>query len=280
MRHKEEIYEGVHQSIITQELFDQVQSIFRANRKDHALGKKSRNPSLLTGMIIDPDGKPMTPAHATKGSKRYRYYVTRSSPGDRSTKWRMPAGEIERLVVDAVAQNLECAGAIGNETAQKLSDHLDNRREIVSALPNLSIKKQREILMELQARVQIKAETVELVFLPADQDNPTSISIDAKLVSKGSDLKLAIPPGIGKSKREPDPVLLRLVAHAFAAQDLLVREEPSAMISKYSQRHIQQLARISYLAPDIVSAIVNGTQPVDLTGRKILRIGNVPLGFN
>jgi hypothetical protein len=79
------------------------------------------------------------------------------------------------------------------------------------------------------------------------------------------------------ASREPDPILLRLVAHAFAAQGFLVRREPSPMISEYNQRHIQQLARISYLAPDIISAIVDGTQPVDLTGRKILRIGNVPL---
>lgn len=68
-----------------------------------------------------------------------------------------------------------------------------------------------------------------------------------------------------------------MVAHTFAAQYLMVRGEPSQMIVEYSQRHIQQLARISYLAPDIISAIIDGTQPIDLTGRKILRIGNVPL---
>ncbi|SIN67164.1 Site-specific DNA recombinase [Parasphingorhabdus marina DSM 22363] len=277
MRHKDEVYEGIHQSIISQELFDLVQSIFRTNRKDNALGKKSRNPSLLTGMITDPDGKPMTPAHASKGSKKYRYYVTRTQPGDKSTKWRMPAGEIERLVVDAVVQNLERTDAIGDETAQKLSDQLDSRQEIASALPDLSIKKQRAILTELQVQVQVKASTVELIFRPEGQDRPTSVSIDAKLVCKGSEVKLAIPPGNGSSKRQPDPVLLRLVAHAFAAQDILIRGKPSSMISEYSQRHIQQLARISYLAPDIISAIVDGTQPIDLTGRKILRIGNVPL---
>jgi len=44
-----------------------------------------------------------------------------------------------------------------------------------------------------------------------------------------------------------------------------------------SPRHLQQLTRLSYLAPDIITTIVDGTQPVDLTGRKILRIGSVPL---
>lgn len=77
VKHKDEIYDGEHNPIVTSELFDLVQSIFAANRRDNALGKKSHNPSLLTGRIVDPDGKPMTPAHARKGSKRYRYYVTR-----------------------------------------------------------------------------------------------------------------------------------------------------------------------------------------------------------
>jgi site-specific DNA recombinase len=71
--------------------------------------------------------------------------------------------------------------------------------------------------------------------------------------------------------------LLRLIAHAFAAQDLLLSGKPSPMIADYSQRHLQQVTRLSYLAPDIIAAIVDGTQPVDLTGRKILRIGSVPL---
>ena len=39
----------------------------------------------------------------------------------------------------------------------------------------------------------------------------------------------------------------------------------------------QQLAKLSFLAPDIISAIVDGSQPENLKGRRILRMGNVPL---
>lgn len=49
------------------------------------------------------------------------------------------------------------------------------------------------------------------------------------------------------------------------------------MIAEYSPRYLQQLTRPSYLAPDIISAIIDATQPVDQTGRKLLRIGSVPL---
>jgi site-specific DNA recombinase len=277
VKHKENIYDGAHQPIITQERFDIVQSTFKTNRRANALGKKSNNPSLLTGMITDPDGKPMTPTHAAKGSKRFRYYVTRTLPGDQTTKWRMPAGEIERLVVDAVVKQLSTVDSSGDETAAQLSDQLNKRHEIASALPGMTIGEQRKALLSRQTRVEVNEADLTISSQPSDQDEPSSISIKAKLVSKGSDLKLAIAPDQGPPKRDPDPVLLRLIAHAFAAQDLLLSGKASPMIAEYSPRHLQQLTRLSYLAPDIISAIVDGTQPVDLTGRKILRIGSVPL---
>jgi len=31
-------------------------------------------PSLLSGVIVDADGDRMTPTHAAKGARRYRYY--------------------------------------------------------------------------------------------------------------------------------------------------------------------------------------------------------------
>lgn len=63
----------------------------------------------------------------------------------------------------------------------------------------------------------------------------------------------------------------------MAEKDPLLSGTLSPLLSEYRPRHLQKLTRLSYLAPDIVSTIINGTQPVDLTGRKILRIGNVPL---
>ena len=55
----------------------EVQTILAANRHERKLGKQTRYPSLLTGMISDPDGRPMTPVSTHKGSRRHRYYVTR-----------------------------------------------------------------------------------------------------------------------------------------------------------------------------------------------------------
>tara|TARA_R100001244_G_scaffold86820_10_gene66477 strand:- start:11281 stop:12900 length:1620 start_codon:yes stop_codon:yes gene_type:complete len=278
VRHKDAIYDGEHDPIIDQALFDKVQKTFATNRRDNALGKKSDNPSLLTGLISDPEGRPMSPSQARKGARLYRYYTTRLEPGEKKNSvWRMPCGEIERLVINAIADQLRSSGSNGSETAADLSKQIDDRSNMADALPDMCISKQREILLNYRAAVQIKEAAIEIVFRPTDKVDPVSVTVKAELVSRGSDVKLAIAPSDGISKRDPDPILLRLVAHAFAARDLLVDGTPSPMIAEYSKAHLQKLTRLSYLAPDIISAIIDGSQPENLTGRRILRMGNVPL---
>lgn len=52
------------------------------------------------------------------------------------------------------------------------------------------------------------------------------------------------------------------------------------LISDYSENHIGKLVRLSWLAPDIVDAILGGRQPAGLTGRRLLRIGNLPMDWS
>ncbi len=146
-------------------------------------------------------------------------------------------------------------------------------------LPAMSIAEQRELLLKYKTSVAMNAETISIELEPLNQNQPIKVSIKAKLVSRGSEVKLALAPDEGPIKREPDPVLLRLIAHAFAAQDLLVRGISSPMVNHYKLRHLQQLVRLSFMAPDIICAIIDGTQPPDLTGRKIMRINKIPLDW-
>ncbi len=214
-----------------------------------------------------------------KGSKRYRYYVTRTPPCDQSDKWRMPAGEIEQLVIDAIAGQLAISSCSETEDAWEVEAQLGLDRQTSIDLPAMSITEQRRLLLRCKTQVSINSEAIEIEFTPPNQDQPIGLSIQAKLVNRGSEVRLAIAPDDGPIKRDPDPVLLRLIAHAFAAQDLLVRKISSPMINHYKQRHLQQLVRLSFMAPDIISAIVDGTQPPDLTGRKIMRINKIPLDW-
>tara|TARA_R110001606_G_scaffold146761_2_gene286712 strand:+ start:3844 stop:4158 length:315 start_codon:yes stop_codon:yes gene_type:complete len=75
------------------------------------------------------------------------------------------------------------------------------------------------------------------------------------------------------------PILQKLVAQAFAAQDLLLPSQDNPVLANFDQRYLGQLVRISWLAPDIIAAIMDGTQPVDLTGRKLTCANAIPLGW-
>lgn len=276
IRHKEKVYDGAHEPIIDNDLFENVQAIFARNRRNTKLGKRSRNPSLLTGMITDPDGRPMSPTQANKGSKCYRYYSTRFKPlEDKASVWHLPAGELERTVIDAITESLETELI---KTANE--DTIDRYRKLVKELLSLNIVGQRKFLLGHKAAIQVNADTVQIRLQHAELPEPITISVATKLVRKGSDLRLAVAPGGGRAKNEPDPVLLRLIAQAFAARDFLVDGQQSSIVSDYSKRHLNRLAKLSYLAPDIIKAIVQGSQPVSLTGRKLLRAGTIPLAWD
>src|SRR6202035_1655000 len=61
-------------------------------------------------------GDPLTPSHAVKNGRRYRYYVSRrlltQTSQDAPHGWRLPAGELERSVIAAVTQTLVDQGAV------------------------------------------------------------------------------------------------------------------------------------------------------------------------
>jgi hypothetical protein len=83
----------------------------------------------------------------------------------------------------------------------------------------------------------------------------------------------------GDAQRAPDRVLVKLVALAMSAQKSLFSSQADQLTSHYSKRHLWQLLRISFLAPDVITAIVEGRQPPSLTGRRLLRATDLPLDW-
>lgn len=234
----------------------------------------------VTGERTDPDGKPMSPTQANKGSKCYRYYSTRLKPlEDKASVWHLPAGELEGTVIDVIANSLETELIKITDGASRDQDMIMRYEKAAKELPSLSIIEKRKFLLGQKAAVQVNADTLQIRLYPKELNDPIILPAAAKLVRKGSDLRLAVAPDSGPAKNEPDPVLLRLVAQAFAARDYLIDGVSSGSIAEYSGRHLRNLARLSFLAPDIITAIVRGSQPVSLTGRRLLRSGAIPLDW-
>jgi len=272
VRHRDQIYDGQHEAIIELELFAKVQAILDANRQDRRLGRNAKNPSLLTSMLFDPDDRLMSPSHANKGTRRYRYYQTRLAPGETDQVWRLPAGEIERLVIASAVDHLrkQRPGQNAQASARELAEVLSNRSGLAERLPQLPTAQQRRALIALQVRIDLQ-ETAIVISIGTDK-----ITLASKLVKRGNDVRLVIAEHRIAS---PDPILCKLVAQGFAARDYLMTGNLHHCIREYSRRYLKGLARISWLAPDMISAILDGTQPPQLTGRRLIRANAISLDW-
>ena len=97
-----------------------MQAQLTSNAAERNSGTRTRQPSLLAGMLFDGDGNRMTPTHAVKNDTRYRYYVSRplitNDQTEGSAGLRIPAVEIEQLVTSRVRQWLLDAGSICQAT--------------------------------------------------------------------------------------------------------------------------------------------------------------------
>ncbi len=102
--HKGNAYPGEHRAIVDKPLWDAVQAVLAENRVARATGANTKEPSLLTGMLFDESGERLTPTWSIKKGARYRYYVSTSlvtgDGGTRSLRRRIPAGNLEAVVID------------------------------------------------------------------------------------------------------------------------------------------------------------------------------------
>jgi site-specific DNA recombinase len=64
--HKGQSHPGEHKPIIDQPLWDAVQAQLVSNAAERSSGARTRQPSLLAGILFDRDGNRMTPSHAAK----------------------------------------------------------------------------------------------------------------------------------------------------------------------------------------------------------------------
>ena len=164
--HKGQSHPGDHAPIIDQPLWDAVQAQLAGNAAQRNSGARTRQPSLLAGMLFDRDGNRMTPSHAVKKDTRYRYYVSRSLiTKDRSadsTGLRVPAAEIEQLVTSRVRQWLLDPGSIYKATSARFPDPSTQRRLAARAAaigkrwPEFPVTRTRAVLAALIERIEVQ----------------------------------------------------------------------------------------------------------------------------
>jgi len=102
--HKQEAYPGKHEAIVDLALWTEAQAIGREPPRTRARAAAAREVALLRGVIFGPDGQAMTPQHARKAGRCYRYYVSMLTikRGENDGLRRVPAGPVDQAVIEQV----------------------------------------------------------------------------------------------------------------------------------------------------------------------------------
>jgi site-specific DNA recombinase len=299
IRHKKLHHPGLHQPIVDRDLWDGTQLLLRSHTVRRAPQARKSAPSPLTGKLFDESGQSLTPSHAVKGDRRYRYYVSRNLikvPTDSTGRgWRLPAPEIERAVASAAYAILGDEAAIANAAlAIGFAEHRLPSLFLLAAAwvkrlqsdvegAALSAVVDRIDLIDAGIRVSLKlpnSTTEEQQGANATKLTVTRV-FPMQIRRRGFEMRLVI-----QGSRAPAPLvdlaLMKAIARGRQWSDDLLggRAESVAAIAEREgvlPNYVRRLIRLAFLAPKIVEAIAAGQQPPELTAKALTERIELPL---
>ncbi|MBI4426000.1 MAG: recombinase family protein, partial [Candidatus Kerfeldbacteria bacterium] len=236
--HKGQAYPGEHEAIIDPELWEKVQRTLKANRVSRERGAGAKDPSLLGGMLHDDLGERMTPTHAVKKGKRYRYYVSRTlvlNPKSAARGGRrIPAGDIEHIVLGRLqallANDKELIDAVGPFVLDAFDQKrlLDAATPLMKEWPHLERSKVRALVLASISRIDIQPERVDILISPArlvgflrgEPGGPPPTDVDS---SREALLTLTVPARLRRTGMEMRMLVEGEIRHAGKADRSLVR---------------------------------------------------------
>jgi len=117
--------------------------------------------------------------------------------------------------------------------------------------------------------------------LPSATDEAQILSVPIKLRRSGREITMLIDGAEPFATAKPDARLIKLLIRACRFGITLVDGDgvSFAELAKregVSRSYFTRLVRLSYLAPDIIQAILDGRQPRDLTADKLLAHSRLP----
>ena len=169
-RHKEKEFQGLHEGIIDQDLWDRAQETFKTAPKRNSAFCKS--PVLLKGIIYcQACNIPMTPTYTAKKNRQYRYYacsnVLRGIECLGISSY-LAAGEVEHFVIQQVRHVLKSPEVAAQTTL--LLEHagldktqvFDLLKDIDKVWQNLFPIEQQKIIHTLIRAVYVSTEGIDV----------------------------------------------------------------------------------------------------------------------
>jgi hypothetical protein len=252
---------------------------------------KAPQKNTLIGLLTDERGGQYKAVHTTKTRRRYRYYVTKVAENGVPAA-RYPADELEQRVA-------ACIGAFLADPQRVLDAVIEPNDETCAtkqALENLEAMKREwsrtqtpaswrgmvcDVRMESRAlliridRQRLRAE----LGIPESAAGPeTTIDLHQPLRfhRTAHELRLVIPSdGASEEAAKRDESLVRFIARGRHWYRQITSGEMASIqaIAKaegVTERYVARVLRGSLLAPVLMQKILDGQQPLSLTGRSLL----------
>ena len=261
---KGEALAGEQTAIVDRTLFDAVQAKLTEQLNNHTT-TRAKSEALLVGRIFDDRGNRMSPSHARKRGIKYRYYLSsvllEGQPDSAGSIRRVPAVEIELLVVRSVREHLKLAGPTNDKDlvtahVERVEVHPD---QLVIQLPaaettNRPNKKSNNLIhVPWQKTASTRRREVLL-------SGPTSPK-DSRPIR--SETRATLVESIARGRRWLDELTTQPTANV---ESIAKREGCSA-------RKVNMTISLAFLAPDLVKAAIEGRLP---RGMGVARLCDLP----
>lgn len=302
-------YAGEHQPLISREIWEEAQAICQ-ERKRRAPDDRGTE-HFLAGLLWDELGRHMRLEVKLSHGKYYATYVSSNaiwSQKEFRRQYRSGAKELDALVLASVAEflsdrvklrkALKSLGIFADEL-DALAEKGVATSERLMATPGPQLK---ELLKAILHRVEVGEEHLtfefrmlelrrfiewrsEMGFRGRPADWPCSDAryehvVAVRALSTSRWPLLHIDPRSPSSKKAPNQKLVALIQSARKAQKLVEENrdldlDALAKIQRCRTAQFRRFISLNYLAPDIVTSILDGTQPSGLT-RKAFLNSDVP----
>jgi len=299
VKYNDELYEGQHEAIIDFELWQDVQNKLDTQAINRTRDYNQKQINLFRGIIFDEDDNLLKPNYTIKGGKKYRYYIAKSQGG-----WRIPAHTLECSLEWIICNWLKNEQQLYRQVASSVEakPHLfeevrTKAVKLAKEINQMDIQDKENTFRKLIKQVNIDKESISIklsiielieqlkIIDPHFQiGNAESISIKSphNMKRRGVEKKIILP---GNNTISKDQNLMALIARSHRwLHDL--KEGRVNNITEIAANEnmddgdVSRFIQFAFLAPEIVTSIFEGRQPLDLTSEKLKRLGSLPRSWS
>ena len=294
--HKDKVYEGEHDAIISEEIFEEVQKLLYENKVDKTCGTKCSSNSLLAGLIFDDKNNLMTPSHSNSHKRRYRYYVSTALKNYKSSNAgsvsKIPAGEIEKFVVETTKEFLQDKEQIQNIISEY---KISKQNKLIYTAQNIHDYSEPKIIKSIIHKVVVSKNLIKInyneatikkllnalannqeIVIPNKNEEliPIVISKNIKLTQPSKNDNILILNAKEYAPPEPNLYLVNAIVKSFyyhkQIQSGKTIEDLQTEEGLKDSKYIRNILNLKYISPELTEQILTGTQPKDLSLQKLI----------